>query len=89
MDDDVLSAEESLDPEDWEAMRALAHCMVDDMLTYLENVRERPVWQPVPEEVKAALRQPLPQEPQAPEQVYQEFLEKILPYPMGNIHPRF
>jgi aromatic-L-amino-acid/L-tryptophan decarboxylase len=89
MDDSLLAVEETLDPEDWGAMRELAHRMVDDMLTYLENVRERPVWQPVPEEVKAALRQPLPQEPQAPDQVYQEFLENVLPYPMGNIHPRF
>lgn len=36
---------ESLDPENWEEMRTLAHHMVDDALTYLETVRERPVWQ--------------------------------------------
>ncbi len=33
---------ETLDPENWEEMRALAHRMVDDALTYLETVRERP-----------------------------------------------
>lgn len=27
--------EESLDPEDWDALRALGHRMVDDMLNYL------------------------------------------------------
>ncbi|MCC7352807.1 MAG: amino acid decarboxylase [Anaerolineae bacterium] len=81
--------EESLDPADWQAMRALGHRMVDDMLNYLQTVRERPVWQPIPEEVKTHLKQPLPVEPQGPEQTYRDFLEKILPHPMGNIHPRF
>ena len=44
---------ESLDPENWEEMRALAHRMVDDAITYIETVSERPVWQPVPEDVAA------------------------------------
>lgn len=87
--EDVLKVEESLDPEDWQSVRALGHRMVDDMMTYLETVRERPVWQPIPHEVKARLRKPLPLEPRDPEQVYQEFLESVLPHPMGNIHPRF
>jgi aromatic-L-amino-acid decarboxylase len=46
-------------------MRALGHRMVDDMLTYLQTVRERPVWQPTPERVKESLKAPLPIEPQA------------------------
>ena len=70
-------------------MRALGHQMVDDMMTYLEQVRERPVWEPIPEEVKARLRAPLPLEPQDPERVYEKFLQDVLPYPMGCIHPRF
>jgi aromatic-L-amino-acid decarboxylase len=81
--------EESLDPQDWEAMRALGHRMVDDMLSFLESIRQRPVWQPIPDEVKAQLQQPLPLEPQGPEAAYQDFLEQVLPHPMGNIHPRF
>ena len=43
-------------------MRGLAHRMVDDMLDYLQDVRQRPVWQPPSPEAAAALRQPLPQE---------------------------
>ncbi|MGB3716998.1 MAG: aminotransferase class V-fold PLP-dependent enzyme [Candidatus Promineifilaceae bacterium] len=81
--------EESLDPADWPAMRALGHRMVDDMMTLLEKVRERPVWQPIPEEVKTYLRQPAPREPQDPEKVYQDFLENVLTESAGNIHPRF
>jgi len=81
--------EETLDPADWNAMRALGHRMVDEMMTYLETVRDRPAWQPIPDEVKAALRAPLPQEPRSPEAVYEDFRRLVLPYPLGNIHPRF
>lgn len=88
-ENDFDSIEETLDPQDWNAMRRLGHRMVEDMFDYLEHVRERPVWQPVPAEVRAALQRPLPQEPQPADEVYQEFVENILPYPMGNIHPRF
>jgi len=80
---------ETLDPENWDEMRALAHRMVDDAITYLETVRERPVWQPVPEEVAARFEVPAPHGPAGAEAAYEEFKENILPYPMGNIHPRF
>ena len=81
--------EETLDPQDWDSLRTLGHQMVDDMLTYLETVRERPVWQPIPDDVREFLKQPAPQDGQPPAEVYQEFKDNILPYPLGNIHPRF
>lgn len=80
---------ETLDPADWASMRALAHRMVDDAITYLETVRERPVWQPVPDKVAARFTAPAPLKPAGADAVYQEFLESVFPYPMGNIHPRF
>lgn len=80
---------ETLDPENWEEMRALAHRMVDDAITYLETVRERPVWQAMPEDVTAHFQEKAPHEPGGAEVAYQEFAENILPYPMGTIHPRF
>ncbi|HMB58802.1 MAG TPA: hypothetical protein VKN35_02720, partial [Xanthomonadales bacterium] len=80
---------ETLDPENWDDMRALAHRMVDDAVDYLKNVGDRPVWQPVPAEVQARLKARPPKKPEAPEQVYEAFKRDILPYPMGNIHPRF
>ena len=80
---------ETLDPENWDEMRALAHRMVDDAITYLETVRERPVWQPVPAEVAARFAETAPHEPAGAEAAYEEFSETIFPYPMGNIHPRF
>ena len=80
---------ETLDPENWDEMRALAHRIVDDAITYLEKVGKRPVWQPVPEDVARRFDSPAPHEPAGADAVYQEFSEIVLPYPMGNIHPRF
>ncbi|HEX9181544.1 MAG TPA: amino acid decarboxylase, partial [Burkholderiales bacterium] len=87
--DDEKHPEETLDPDDWEATRGLAHRMVDDMLDYLRTVRERPVWRPVPGAVEDALRRPLPQEPEGTTRAYEDFARWVLPHPMGNIHPRF
>ncbi|MCI0698326.1 aminotransferase class V-fold PLP-dependent enzyme [candidate division KSB1 bacterium] len=70
-------------------MRSLGHRMVDDMITYLQTLRERPAWQPIPQQVKERLHQPLPQQPEGAEVAYQDFLENVLPYPHGNIHPRY
>ncbi len=81
--------EESLDPADWGELRALGHRMVDDMMDYLQGVRDRPVWRPVPAETRAVFDQPTPRGPTDPAAVYQQFREHILPYPNGNIHPRF
>ncbi len=80
---------ETLDPENWDEMRALAHRMVDDAITYLETVSERPVWKQVPDEIAARFKAPAPHAPEGAEAVYNEFSETIFPYPMGNIHPRF
>jgi glutamate/tyrosine decarboxylase-like PLP-dependent enzyme len=81
--------EETLDPEDWGAMRALGHRMLDDMVDHMRTVRERPPWRHAPEEVKRHFDSAPPLDPQRPEEVYEEFLAYVLPYPLGNIHPRF
>ncbi|MBC5816715.1 MAG: hypothetical protein GIW97_09250, partial [Candidatus Eremiobacteraeota bacterium] len=78
-----------LDPADWEAFREQSHRIVDAMVDYMAAVREQPTWQAVPEDVKAALRTPLPVEPSALDAVYAEFEQNVLPYPTGNIHPRW
>src|SRR5882762_3334721 len=87
------SAEISLDPADargWEELRLLGHRMVDEMLEYLRTVRERPVWRAVPADVRQRLSAaPVPREPAAAADVYEEFKRDVLPYPTGNIHPRF
>lgn len=82
-------SEASLDPIDWNAFRATAHQALDDAITFLETVRDRPVWQPVPDHVQTALFHDAPAEGQALDDVYRQFQELILPYATGNIHPRF
>lgn len=87
---DVANGPElTLDPGDWEAFRALAHRMVDDTLDHLAGLRHRPAWQPMPPEVRAALDEPLPRAGHGEEAAYAHFRERILPYPNGNLHPRF
>jgi aromatic-L-amino-acid decarboxylase len=83
------SKPESLDPADWEALRRLAHRAVDDGFDHLQGVRDRPVWRPVPADVTARLQGPAPRAPQGAEQAYADFRDWVLPYPMGNTHPRF
>ena len=79
---DTIRPYETLDPENRDEMRAFAHRMVDDAITYLETARERPVWQPVPQEIADRFTASAPYEPAGAEATYQEFLETILPYPM-------
>lgn len=81
--------EETLDPADWEAFRALAHRMVDETLDHLATLRDQPAWQPIPPEVRAALDEPLPRAGEGEAAAYDQFRERILPYPNGNLHPRF
>ncbi len=79
----------SLDPADWMATRALGHRMLDDMFDYLEHIRERPAWQPIPPEVRKAFGAELPTAPAELAAVYREFTQLILPYSSGNVHPAF
>ncbi len=81
--------EETLDPADWEEARALAHKIIDDAVIHVSSIRDRGVWREMPDDVRAALRVPLPEEPTSLDQVYDEARRTILAYPMGNIHPRF
>src|ERR1700720_2049241 len=85
----TLTDEETLDPANWSALRELGHRMLDDMFDYLSTVRDKPAWQPVPEEVKSQFAQSLPFEPTDATAVYEEFFRDILPYTNGNRHPRF
>jgi glutamate/tyrosine decarboxylase-like PLP-dependent enzyme len=81
--------QETLDPVDWTSFRAQAHLMLDDMLGYIENIRERPVWQPIPNAVRARFRSPLPRVGEDLAQVHAEFMREILPFAVGNAHPGF
>lgn len=79
----------TLDPSDWESLRVLAHRIVDDAVDYTRDVRNRPLWQDMPAEVRARFRSSAPQEGRPLAEVYKDLVANMLPYPMGNIHPRF
>jgi glutamate/tyrosine decarboxylase-like PLP-dependent enzyme len=78
-----------LDPEDWESFRALGHAVLDDLVDYLRTIRERPVWQSPPPATRALLSEPLPRSGSDLGRVYESVRQHILPYPTGNLHPRF
>lgn len=79
----------SLDPQDWSEFRALAHLMLDEAIDGIANVRARPVWQPIPDAVRAAVRTDVPREATSLADVYREFSERVAPYATGNVHPGF
>lgn len=80
---------ETLDPEDWEQIRAIGHSMLDDMVDYVRDVRDQPAWQSPSKEARESLASPLPRAGRPLHEVYDQFKRSILPYPTGNIHPRF
>jgi aromatic-L-amino-acid/L-tryptophan decarboxylase len=79
----------SLDPSNWSEFREQAHRMLDDLLDDTENIRKQPVWQVIPDEVRARFRQELPEQPTALAKVHEEFMNAILPYTARNAHPGF
>ena len=86
---DMKVQEENLDPSNWEEMKKLGHQMIDEMMDYLQNIRNEPVWKPIPNEIKIEYNNPIPKEADNIGKVYDEFKKLVLPYKMGNIHPRF
>ena len=81
--------EETLDPFDWDELRELGHQMVDDMMNYLQNVRERAAWKKPSSYAIKSLQEPLPEIGQGARSVYEDFFSQVLPYNKNNIHPRF
>ncbi len=79
----------TLDPENWQDFRRQGHDMLDDMFDYLENLRGRPVWQSIPVEVRAVFEESMPTSPGDMAKVHAMFMERILPYAIGNAHPGF
>ena len=63
--------------------------MLDDMFDYAANIRERPVWSPIPDDARARFRARLPEAPTALDEVYREFADFVVPYATGNVHPGF
>ncbi len=82
----------SLDPQssaEWDEFRAQAHLMLDDMLQYTQELRQRPVWQPIPDSLRQQFREPLPHHAADLAGLHETFMQSILPYAAGNAHPGF
>jgi aromatic-L-amino-acid decarboxylase len=81
--------EETLDPADWEEFRRFAHGVIDDTVEWLATLREHAAWTEMPEAVRSSFDEPLPLEGAGTGRTYVEFVERVRPYPNGNLHPRF
>ncbi|ARJ68103.1 cytochrome D ubiquinol oxidase subunit I [Magnetospirillum sp. ME-1] len=78
-----------LDPADWDALRAQAHRMLDESLDFIRDVRIRPVWTPMPPEVRTAFDAPPPKAAQELAAIDAEFRTLVEPFGPGNVHPGF
>ena len=84
-----MAATASLDPDDWDAVRAEGHRMLDDLLDHLQGLRNQPVWRPIPADVRAAHRTDLPRAPGDLAEAHEAFKTDMLGYAGGNLHPGF
>lgn len=89
----LQAVEKTLDPTseaEWEELRALGHRMLDGVFDHLEGVRGRPVWQEIPVAAREAIvSEEVPRDGQGAEAAYESFVRDVLPYGVGNVHPRF
>lgn len=70
--------------------RALGYRAIDLLAEQLAALNEMPGRPPMPETLRRQLLgQPLPSDGKPPAEVLEAVAETILPYPMGNIGPRF
>ncbi|CAF1053372.1 unnamed protein product [Didymodactylos carnosus] len=86
----VSQEKPSLDPVDWLSARCVAHQMLDASLDHIQSIRDRPVWRPIPDDVRAALEnEPLPEQGRSLSDVCRDVSTYVIPYASTNIHPRF
>lgn len=88
-DDPKVGGAFTLDPGDWTEFRAVAHAAVDDAMDRIRTLRDGPVWRPMPDDMRAAFTGPVPVGPRPLSEVYAQVATQVIPYAMGNVHPRF
>ncbi|MBL4806029.1 MAG: aminotransferase class V-fold PLP-dependent enzyme [Rhodobacteraceae bacterium] len=81
-------ADKSLDPDDWPAFRATAHQMLDAALDKMQTATEGRVWTPLPDDLKQSFEADLPVQGAGIADTV-ERMKDLLPYGVGNTHPRF
>lgn len=63
--------------------------ILDDIIDYMQNLREHPLWRPMPPELRERFDEPLPALPTDLTSVHRQFMDEILPHGGGNPHPGF
>ena len=76
-------------PRDWAAFRTLAHRMLDDSLDHIAGRRDAAGLAADAGCRTRGLRRPAPRGPEGLEAAYDDFRRTVVPYSMGNDHPRF
>lgn len=71
--------EDTLDPENWDEMKSLAHRMVDDMLDHIKDSKKGTFKIPTKEE-RQKLLVPLSRLGEGNEKVYESVVENVLPF---------
>jgi glutamate/tyrosine decarboxylase-like PLP-dependent enzyme len=79
----------SLDPSNWNQFREIAHGLLDDMITHIETIRQKPVWQRPADETRDRFSRPLPNESRELSDVLHDVRTHIMPFATGNLHPLF
>ena len=79
---------------DWEwsaaELRRHGHRVVDLLVQHLTTLPDRPVFRPYPRDLAAArLSAPLPEQGRPADELLDEIAATVLPWPLGNGHPRW
>jgi aromatic-L-amino-acid/L-tryptophan decarboxylase len=84
------SASRPLGTGDLDGFRLAGHALIDAVADHLEALPGEPVWQPLPDDLRAALLElPLPDEPTGLDALTGTMTRDVLPHAMGNGHPAF
>lgn len=86
---ELVDHEISLDPEDWGVAESKGHELITEMISYLQSIGEKPVWTKPSSGLIQSIQEDWNEAPKDLNEIYSSFKDFILPYPSGNIHPRF
>lgn len=79
----------SLEPNDWVDFRRQSIIVLDALIDMWQQLDSGPVWKAVPDDVRRKFISPIPESGIGVENAIHNLIHDVLPYPRGNIHPRF
>lgn len=78
----------TLDPDDWDELTSLGHKMLDDVMSFLKNIRTQPFSWPTETAIQEVMV-PLKDEGEKEEEMYDFFKQNIIPYTALVVKPQF